>query len=63
MLAMRYKRSHERQYLFIKHSTIGGMTTLVLYVDDISVTGNDSTEENLFVSVWLEGLRLKNLGS
>jgi len=41
MKAMRYKQSQGDHTMFIKHSTSRGVTTLIVYVDDILVTGND----------------------
>ena len=36
-----YKQSQGDHTLFIKHSATGGVTALLVYVDDIIVTGND----------------------
>ena len=38
MKEFRYKQSQGDYTLFIKHSTTGGVTTLLVYVDDIIVT-------------------------
>ena len=36
-----YRQSQGDHTLFIKHSAIGRVTTLLVYVEDILVTGND----------------------
>ena len=41
MLNMRYKQSQSDHTLFAKHSASGGVTALLVYVDDIIVTGDD----------------------
>ena len=42
----RNKQSQGDHTLFIKHSTAGGVTVLLVYVDDIIVTGNDEREKH-----------------
>lgn len=44
MTALGYKQSNGDHTLFIKHSTSGGVTALLVYVDDIIVTRNDWKE-------------------
>ena len=39
IITMGYMQSQGDHTLFIKHSSLGGVTTLLLYVDDIIVTG------------------------
>ena len=46
MKEFRYKQSQGDHTLFIKHSTAGGETTLLVYVDDIIVIGNDEREKH-----------------
>ncbi|RVW67130.1 Retrovirus-related Pol polyprotein from transposon RE1 [Vitis vinifera] len=41
-----YKQSQGDHTLFIKHSVAGGVTALLVYVDDIIVTGNDEREKH-----------------
>ncbi|RVW82773.1 Retrovirus-related Pol polyprotein from transposon RE1 [Vitis vinifera] len=41
-----YKQSQGDHTLFIKHSATGGVTALLVYVDDIIVTGNDEREKH-----------------
>jgi hypothetical protein len=41
-----YKQSQGDHTLFIKYSVVGGVTTLLLYVDDVIVTGNDEGEKH-----------------
>ena len=46
MIANGYKQSQGDQTLFIKHSISKGASALIVYVDDIIVTGNDEKEKN-----------------
>jgi hypothetical protein len=39
-----YKQSEANHTLFIKHSTQGKVTALIVYVDDIALIGNDDRE-------------------
>ena len=41
MKNMGYKQSQRDHMLFIKHLDSGGVTTLLVYVDNIIITGND----------------------
>ncbi|XP_052888009.1 uncharacterized protein LOC128296616 [Gossypium arboreum] len=41
MLKLGYKQSQGDHTLFLKHSSSGGVTALLVYVDDIIVTGDD----------------------
>ena len=44
MITMEYRQSQGDHTLFIKHSSSGGLTALLVYVDDIIVTRNDDKE-------------------
>ena len=46
MKESRYKQSQGEHTLFIKHSVAGGVIALLVYVDDIIVTGNDEREKH-----------------
>ena len=46
MITNGYKQSQGDHTLFIKHSTSGGVTALLVYVDDIIVIGNDKEERD-----------------
>ena len=46
MIANSYKQSQRDHTLFIKHSILGGVTALIVYVDDIIMAGNDEKEKN-----------------
>ena len=39
-----YKKSNGDHTLFMKHTSKGGMVVLIVYVDDILITGNDEEE-------------------
>ena len=41
-----YKQSQGDHTLFIKHSAAGRVTALLVYVDDIIVTGNDERKKH-----------------
>lgn len=43
MLQMVHKKSQRDHNLFIKHIKGGNLTILLVYFDDIIVTGNDKT--------------------
>ena len=47
MLAVGYKQNQGDHTLFIKHSKTGGVTTLLVYVDDIIMTGDDASEQEM----------------
>ena len=44
MITMGYKQSQGDHTLFIKHSDSGGVTALLVYVDDIIVTRNNEKD-------------------
>ena len=41
-----FKQNQGDHTLFIKHSAAGGVTALLVYVDDIILTGNDEKEKH-----------------
>lgn len=45
MTGLGYKQSQGDHTLFIKHSVLGVTTILLVYVDDIIVTGDDKREQ------------------
>ncbi|RVW66512.1 Retrovirus-related Pol polyprotein from transposon RE1 [Vitis vinifera] len=47
MITMGYRQSQGDHTLFIKHSSSGKLTALLVYVDDIIVTGNDEERQVL----------------
>ena len=47
-----YKQSQGDHTLFIKHSAARGVTALLIYVDDIIVTGNDEREKHEVKHQW-----------
>ena len=62
MIAKGYKQSQGDHTLFIKHSISGGVTTLIVYVDDIIVTGNDEKEKNNLKQCLAKEFEIKDLG-
>ena len=63
MLDRGYSQSQGDHTLFIKLSSIGRVTILIVYVDDIIVTGDDN-EEMLGLKVYLvKEFEIKDLGS
>ena len=62
MKAMSYKKSQGDHTLFIKHSASGGVTALIVYVDDIVVTGNDQAEINILKGCLIREFEIKELG-
>ena len=54
---MGYKSSQGDRILFIKHLGLDFVTALIVYVDDIIVTGNDEKERQ---SLGLRSLRSRN---
>lgn len=47
MLAMKYKQIQGDHTLFMRHSASKGVTTLMVYVNDIIVIGNDPREKEV----------------
>lgn len=45
MLGMGYKQSRGDHTLFMKHLNEGMVTALLVYVDDVVVTGNDEAKQ------------------
>ena len=62
MIANGYKQSQGNHTLFIKHSISGGVTSLIVYVDDIIVTGNDEKEKNTLKQCLAKEFEIKDLG-
>ena len=57
-----YKQSQSDHTLFIKHSATGGVTALLVYVDDIIVTGNDEREKHEVKQRLATEFEIKKLG-
>ena len=62
MIAMGYKQSQGDHTLFIKHSPSGGVTVLLVYVDDIIVTGDDDRERKVLSQCLAKEFEIKVLG-
>ena len=62
MIVNGYKQSQGDHTLFIKHSTSGGVTILIVYVDNIIVTGNDEKEKNNLKKHLAKEFEIKDLG-
>jgi hypothetical protein len=48
--------------LFIKHSITGGVTILIVYIDDIIITGDDFVERDKLRKRLLAEFEIKELG-
>lgn len=57
-----YIQSQGDHTLFIKHSNAGGVTALLVYVDDIIVTGNDEREKHELKLRLVKEFEIKELG-
>ncbi|RVW81800.1 Retrovirus-related Pol polyprotein from transposon RE1 [Vitis vinifera] len=57
-----YKQSQGDHTLFIKHSAAGGVIVLLVYVDDIIVTGNDEREKHEVKQRLATKFEIKELG-
>lgn len=57
-----YKQSQGDHTLFFKHSSEGGVTALLVYVDDIIVTGNDEKEKRDLKGRLVKEFEIKELG-
>jgi len=58
-----YKQSQADHTLFIKHSSQGKITALIVYVDDIVLTGNDDGEIQNLKHRLANEFEIKDLGS
>ena len=57
-----YKQSQDYHTLFIKHSAAGGVTALLVYVDDIKVTRNNEREKHEVKQRLAKEFEIKELG-
>ena len=57
-----YRQSQGDHTLFFKHSASGGVTALLVYVDDIIVTGNDEKEKDDLKKRLIQEFEIKELG-
>ena len=62
MTIMGYNQSQGDHTLFINHSKLGGVTTLLVYVDDIIVTRNDLKEREALRCQLTNEFEIKDLG-
>ena len=62
MIANGYKQSKGDHTLFIKHSSLGRVTSLIVYVDDIIMTRNDEKEKNTLKQFLAKEFEIKDLG-
>ena len=62
MITLGYKHSQGGHILFVRHSKSGGVTALLVYVDGIIVTSNDTEEMNNFRRHLLKEFDIKELG-
>jgi len=62
MMSLGFKQSQGDHTLFIKHSKSRGVTMLLVYVDDIIVTGDDEEEQKLLSQHLAKNFEIKTLG-
>ena len=62
MIGLSLKQSQEDHTLFVKHSVPGGVTMLLVYVDDIIVTCDDEAEQQLLRKYFTKEFEIKTLG-
>ncbi|WVY92731.1 hypothetical protein V8G54_031819 [Vigna mungo] len=62
MTSLGYKQSQGDHTLFFKHSKSGGVTILLVYVDDIILTGDDKEEQRLLSQCLGKEFEIKTLG-
>ena len=60
ILALGFKQSQGNHTLFIKHYDSGGVTTLLMYVDDIIVTKNDPKEKEVLWKCLAQEFEMKD---
>ena len=62
MIAVGFKQSQGDHTLFFKRSKTGGVTILLVYVDDIIVTGDDEREIEVLKQCLVKEFEIKQLG-
>ncbi|XP_058726625.1 uncharacterized mitochondrial protein AtMg00810-like [Vicia villosa] len=62
MIGLGFKQSQGDHTLLIKHSNSGRVTVLLVYVDDIIVTGDDEGEQQLLSQHLAKEFEIKTLG-
>lgn len=62
MLRIGYKQSQGDHTLFVKHSSNGKITILLVYVDDIIIAGDDVEEKRRFQDQLTQEFEIKELG-
>ena len=61
MLKYGFKQSHADHILFVKHSSCGKTTALIIYVDETVLTGDDSEEIPLLKKYLASEFEIKDL--
>jgi hypothetical protein len=62
MVFIGYRQGQRDHTLFIKHSISGGVTVLIVYVDDIIITGDDFVERDKLRKRLSAEFKIKELG-
>ena len=62
MKLLEYRLCNGDHTLFFRHSPAGGVTILIVYVDDIIITGNNTTAAKHSENHLLKHFEVKNLG-
>ena len=63
MLRYGFKQSQGDHTLFVKHSSSGKVTALIVYVDDIVLTGDDLEEMGKLKNYLAKEFEIKDLGN
>lgn len=59
----KHEQNQGNHTFFIKHSSVGELTALLMYVDDILVTRNDEIERHKLKEILIREFEIKKLGS
>ena len=62
MIDLNYHQARGDHALFIKHSVTGAVTVLLVYVDDILITGGDADEVHRLIKALFGQFEMKELG-
>lgn len=61
MVSLRYRESQGDHTLFLKHSLVGKLTVLLVYVDNFFIFGDDLVEKQLLKEKLVAEFEIKDL--